>query len=92
VVWEAARSRELAPADRRALLLGLDPWLGLGLVTADPAGEAWESDPRIDALVGEREAARRARDFARADRIRDQLAGEGIAIVDTPEGSRWKRS
>jgi cysteinyl-tRNA synthetase len=53
--------------------------------------EAAESDPRIDALVAEREAARKRRDFATSDRIRDQLAAEGVTIVDTPQGPRWKR-
>ncbi|NNL65440.1 MAG: cysteine--tRNA ligase, partial [Myxococcales bacterium] len=50
------------------------------------------SDPRIDALVEERQAARKARDFARADAIRDELAAEGIVIEDTAEGPRWKRT
>jgi cysteinyl-tRNA synthetase len=42
--------------------------------------------------VAEREAARASRDFARADRIRDELAAEGIVIEDTAAGPRWKRS
>ena len=41
--------------------------------------------------VEERAAAKQARDFARADAIRDQLAGEGIALEDTPQGVRWTR-
>jgi cysteinyl-tRNA synthetase len=41
--------------------------------------------------VAEREAARQARDFARADRIRAELLAEGIEIEDTKEGSRWRR-
>ena len=89
VVWEAARSAELGPADRRALFAGFDAVLGLGLRGARRV-EA-ESDPRIDALLAEREAARRARDFARADRIRGQLAQEGIEIEDTQQGPRWRR-
>jgi cysteinyl-tRNA synthetase len=92
VAWEAARSRELAPADRAALLRGFDAVLGLELGTALPRAERRESDPRVDALVAEREAARRRRDFAAADRLRDQLAAEGISVEDTPAGPRWHRS
>ena len=50
-----------------------------------------DSDPRIDALVTEREAARKSRDFARADAIRDELAAEGILIEDSAQGPRWRR-
>jgi cysteinyl-tRNA synthetase len=94
VTWEVARSTELSAADRRDLLLFFDGMLALDLANAVPADEHGdqESDPRIDALVAEREAARKARDFATADRIRDELAAEGITLVDTPEGARWKRS
>jgi cysteinyl-tRNA synthetase len=93
VAWEVARGAdELTPADRRTLLLEFDRWLGLDLVKADPAAPAFESDPRIDALLVDREAARAARDWANADRIRDELIAEGIEIVDTPDGPRWRRA
>ncbi len=46
--------------------------------------------PEIAALVEEREVARRARDWARADALRAQLAALGYAIEDTPEGPRWR--
>jgi cysteinyl-tRNA synthetase len=90
---EMLRAPELSPADQRALLAELDAWLGLDLLTAEiPAEPESESDPRIDALVAEREAARKRRDFATSDRIRAQLAAEGVTIVDTPQGPRWKRT
>jgi cysteinyl-tRNA synthetase len=91
VAMEAARSDELEPHERRALLEEFDAWLGLGLLTAELPEEAQESDPRIDAAVTEREAARANRDFAAADRIRDELLAEGVVIEDTPEGPRWRR-
>jgi cysteinyl-tRNA synthetase len=90
VAWEAARSALSAPA-RRDLLLDFERWLGLGLATGLPADEAGDSDPRIDALVAERQSARAARDFARADAIRDQLKAEGIEIEDGKEGAKWRR-
>jgi cysteinyl-tRNA synthetase len=92
VVWDVVRGQGLSPDDRRDLLLDFDAVLGLDLRHAKPAEEGFESDPRIDALLAEREAARAERDFATADRIRDALGAEGITIVDTPEGPRWRRS
>ena len=47
---------------------------------------------RIQALIDERAAAKKSRDFARSDAIRDQLAAEGILLEDTPQGVRWKRA
>ena len=49
-------------------------------------------DSEIEALIEERQAARKAKDFARADEIRDQLAAEGIILEDTREGVKWKRA
>ena len=46
----------------------------------------------IDALVAERTAAKKAKDFAKADKIRGDLASRGIVITDTPEGPVWKRT
>ena len=47
--------------------------------------------PEVSALLEEREAARRARDWARADAMRDELARRGYAIEDTPEGPRLRQ-
>ena len=90
VVSEAARSDELSPADKWAFLSDADRVLGFGF--ADAVGETSESDPRIDALVAERQAAREAKDFATADRIRDELAAEGVELVDSPTGPTWRRT
>jgi cysteinyl-tRNA synthetase len=91
IAIEMLRDAALAPPDQRALLAEFDAFLGLDLLSAELPPEARESDPRIDALVAEREAARKRRDFREADRIRDALAAEGIAIEDTPRGARWRR-
>ena len=92
VVWDVARSDSLADVDRRDLMRAFDPVLGLQLGCASAAvADEWESDPRIDGLLAERNNAREAKDWATADRVRDELAAEGIEIVDSPEGPRWRR-
>jgi len=48
-------------------------------------------DSQIQALIDERQAARAAKNFARADEIRDQLTAQGITLEDTKEGVRWRR-
>ena len=50
-----------------------------------------EGDPAIDALVMARYEAKKAKNFAEADRIRDELKAQGIEIVDVPNGAVWKR-
>ncbi len=48
-------------------------------------------DDEIEGLIAERQAARKAKDFARADEIRDTLQAQGILLEDTREGVKWKR-
>ncbi len=91
LAWEVARDESLEPASRWALLRDFDAVLGLDLAEALPRSARTESDPRIDALVAERQEAKGRRDFATADRIRQELAAEGILVEDTPEGPRWRR-
>ena len=50
-----------------------------------------EGDPAIDALVLARYEAKKAKNFAEADRIRDELKAQGIEIVDAKDGATWKR-
>ena len=49
-------------------------------------------DEKIEALIEERIAARKARNFARSDEIRDMLKEKGVILEDTPQGTRWKRA
>ena len=51
-----------------------------------------EGDAEIDALVLKRAEAKKAKDFAEADRIRDELKARGITVTDTKEGASWKRA
>ncbi|QWF15242.1 cysteine--tRNA ligase [Lysobacter capsici] len=95
----AGEARKATDPIEQARLKGelLGAGLALGLLQQDPA--AWfagasgdNDDARIQALVDERNQAKKDRDFARADAIRQQLADEGILLEDTPAGVRWKRS
>ena len=61
----------------------------LGLFWKEPAGETWPQE--ILALVQEREAARKARDWKRADAIRSQLLAQGAVVEDGPAGPKLKR-
>ncbi|MBQ8592259.1 MAG: cysteine--tRNA ligase [Lachnospiraceae bacterium] len=54
--------------------------------------EAEMLDADIEALIEERQAARKAKNFARADEIRDELLNKGIILEDTREGVKWKRA
>ncbi len=57
-----------------------------------PSGtDAGLPDAEVEALIAERSAAKKARDFARADSLRDQLLAQGIILEDTKSGIRWKR-
>ncbi|MDQ6621072.1 MAG: cysteine--tRNA ligase [Pseudomonadota bacterium] len=89
VAWEALRGGDLPPAVKRASLAAFDRVLGLGL-------EAWvprqdEVPPEIRVLADERLAARQARDWAGADRLRAELHAAGWEMADQPGGFELRR-
>lgn len=69
----------------------------LGILQSDPqaflqsAGAGDLSAGQIEALIAERVAAKKAKDFPRADKIRDDLLAQGIVLEDTREGTTWRR-
>lgn len=89
----ADRKDEAAMAEARADLLAAGAFLGL--LTKSPG--TWEQggdsdeNARIDALVAARIQARADKNWAEADRIRDELTAEGIEIMDSANGATWRR-
>lgn len=84
----AGASKELAEG-ALGLIKELTGVIGL-LEKEEPAASA-DLDAEIQALVDARQAARKAKNWAEADRLRDQLNQLGIILEDTPQGVRWKR-
>ena len=78
------------------ILADFDKVLSLDLIKAaekvrDSGPKEEESDPEIDALIEKRAQAKKEKNYAEADRIRDELKGRGIEITDTPQGTKWRR-
>ena len=81
-----------------AALADFDSVLSLNLLEAaenlrkkQAEEEAANADPEIDALIAQRQEAKKNKDFALADKIRDDLKAKGITLIDTPQGVKWKR-
>jgi cysteinyl-tRNA synthetase len=85
----AALDGELVGETGRQALMQLieDVDAHLDVVRADEPGLAEE----VERLIADREAARKARDFGSADRIREELRQKGIALEDSKDGVRWRR-
>jgi cysteinyl-tRNA synthetase len=79
-------SKELA-LKMLQLLIGLCDLLGI--IIGDDNGKSRE-EAGIEALIQARNDARKAKNWARADEIRDELAARGIVLKDTPDGVRWE--
>jgi hypothetical protein len=87
--WEADMDEDQGTEQARALLRGLIGRLGRAAQDglADPADRL---APAVEPLLALRATLRGAGDFAAADAIREALAGAGLDISDTPEGTRWQ--
>ncbi len=106
-IQKAVKDSSLEPKEALELVFRMDSVMGLRLAetTEEFLKKAKEDeknlipdhsdDPEaaeIDALIAERAETKKAKNFARADEIRDLLAQKGISIIDTPNGVIWKRN
>ncbi len=90
---------DLNGASKRALIASFDEVLGLELIPQamarkekESAAPAGEDTAGIEALIKARAEAKAAKNWAEADRIRDELKAQGIELIDTKEGTTWKRA
>ncbi|MDR0290105.1 MAG: cysteine--tRNA ligase [Treponema sp.] len=99
-LWGLVKDGSIEPQAALAAVLDMDRVLGLGLETCLMADQSAKDAPfsenegfvrEIEALVAERAAAKKTRDFARADSIRQGLRDRGIALEDGPDGTNWRR-
>lgn len=92
------RDTDVPPAEALAAVARMDRVLGLDLIesAASLVASSKETgdidDGRIDALIAERTDAKKAKNFSRADEIRNQLKESGIILEDTASGTTWRRS
>ena len=95
VVYDLLKA-DMNDATKRALLEDFDKVLSLNLLTAvieeENSGVDAEMEAYILAMIEERKAAKKEKNFARADEIRDILLGKGIILEDTREGVKWKKA
>jgi cysteinyl-tRNA synthetase len=75
----------------RAVFRHFDDVLGVVSLRAREDQQSGLSEAEIERRMAERQEARRRRDFAASDRIRDELAAQGVLVEDGPQGTRWKR-
>jgi cysteinyl-tRNA synthetase len=93
-LWGLLRDAEVNPADALFAALDMDRVLGLNLAGAARAMPEEDQGlvKEIEALIAERAAAKKAKDFAKADGIRSSLKERGVILEDSPAGTTWRRA
>ena len=96
-LWGVLKDTSISPADALAAAFDMDAVLGLNLrEEADKRAGSHDEDPafaaEIENLIQKRKEAKEARDYGRADEIRQQLKEKGITLEDSPAGTLWRRS
>jgi len=91
VLWAVVKDQGVQARERLELAEWMDQLFALGLASAGKDAEGL-IDSDIQALIEERNDARKSKNFQRADEIRDTLLKKGIVLEDLPGGIRWKRA
>jgi len=89
VLWETLKDNSISAPQRLAFAAAAEEVLALDLFRAEAQKEL---PAELAALIQEREAARKARDFKRSDELRKALSDKGVVIEDTSSGTKWKLS
>ncbi len=87
IVWSGLKNADLPKGARASFVQQVDRVLGLDLFKT----EEKTLSPEIADLLKKREEARKSRDFAKSDQIRDQLSSLGILVEDTSSGQKWRQ-
>ena len=89
-LWGVLRDPSVAPQAALAAAFEMDGVLGLGLADSEDENTITVDEAEIARIIAERAEAKKARDFARADSLRDGLRERGIALEDGPAGTTWR--
>jgi cysteinyl-tRNA synthetase len=89
VLWEVLRDKELGSKEKLQLIYDFDKVLGLNIKNIKE--EKQEKNKDIDKLIKQRDEARENKDWAKADEIRDKLKADGIELIDSKDGTKWKK-
>ena len=92
-LYDVLKAKELSGASKRALVSDFDRVLSLDLLKEEEktSPAAGLSDAAIEEAIAARAAAKKAKNYAEADRIRAELAQQGVVLTDTPDGTTYTR-
>ena len=99
ILQTTVKNQNISDEQKIALINKMDEVLSLSLLEegkkvldeqANSSVQNSESNPEIEKLIAERAEAKKQKNYARSDEIRDELKAKGIILIDTPQGTTWK--
>lgn len=94
-LWQSLKNDALSAQERVDLALRMDSILAIGIAeslrAATDSQAPSDQQAEIEALIAERNEARKTKNFSRADEIREYLGSKGVVLEDSADGTRWKR-